>query len=89
MSVIEDRGDSFLMARFRDFYNEVIHQKRLIHTCLSSIKFDSSSTGEDKNEQTVSAVWRNLITLLEKQNAEVNRISGEYIVVVVSEEFQT
>ena len=63
---VGDSGDLFLTDHLREFYHEVIHQKRLIETDLAETEPDSHSSGEAKTEETVSTVWRKLLTFFEK-----------------------
>ena len=82
-----DRSDSFLMDLFREFYYEVIRQKHLIAKGLSEIKLDSEplDSEENKLEHRINAVWRTLLTLMEKQRADVNRVGGGYILELCKE----
>ena len=73
-------GESFLLARFREFYHEVIRQKRIIHVGLVSMKpIPSGEEGLESGSNPVNQVWKELLLLLEKQEVTAGRVGGDYI----------
>ncbi len=73
-------GESFLLARFREFYHEIIRHKRKIYSEAVSMK-PTPSQGEDLDfgSNPVNQVWKELLLLLEKQEATASHMGGDYI----------
>lgn len=72
-------GESFLLARFREFYHEVIRHKRKIHVEAVSMKLISDDEDLDSGSNSVNQVWKELLLLLEKQEVTASRVGGDYI----------
>lgn len=72
------QNSSFLLRQFREFYQEVIRQKRLASAGI--LKFQTmSTTGEVPTTDTmVHAIWQSLIFNLEQQAAASARSGSDY-----------
>jgi type VI secretion system protein ImpK len=81
-------GESFLLAQFREFYEEVVRWKRLASREAETLPVAALAIvggGETAVRQggspvgvMPSAIWQALLGLLNRQEAEVRRTGGEY-----------
>jgi len=73
-------GESFLLARFRDFYHEVIRHKRKLYVGSVSMKPTPNEKEDlDSGSNSVNRAWKDLLLLLEKQEVTASRVGGDYV----------
>ena len=81
------QGDSLLLAQFRDFYSEVIRLKRLINKGLWQTPEPEGEEDDDGNSGTrsIHSVWKSLLNILKRQEANASRLSRDYMFDVYKE----
>ena len=79
------RDESFLMANFRDFYGEVTRFRSLIHGGDWLSEGVEESGKEDSPVQNSTAVWKALLTTLERQALSAQRSRGDYALKIFAE----
>ena len=71
-------SDSFLLAQFREFYSEVVRLKRLVQAGTWAFAPEDIAKPEADDHQAGTAVWQQLLTVLEQQELLAGRKGGEY-----------
>jgi type VI secretion system protein ImpK len=72
-------GESFLLARFREFYHEVIRHKRKIQVSAVSMKPVSDEEDLNPGSNPANQAWKELLLLLERQEVTANHMGGDYL----------
>lgn len=96
--VLRAREESFLTANFRDFYREVARFRRLVASGDWLAEDGPGQDGpgqegsaqdgngrEDRARQASTAVWKSLLTTLERQALYAQRSRGDYALKVFAE----
>jgi type VI secretion system protein ImpK len=71
-------SDSFLLSQFRAFYSEVVRLKRLAQAGTWAFAPEDVAEAEADAYQVGTAVWQQLLTVLEQQELIAGRKGGEY-----------
>lgn len=80
------REESFLSARFRDFYREVARLRVLVERgdwLTEGIEEEDARNGRAREAST--AVWKSLLTTLERQALHAQRSRGDYALKIFAE----
>ncbi len=82
------QGESLLLAQFRQFYSEVIRLKRQVkHGVWTAAPTMPEEDGEEEaaTSQSIHSVWKRLLNLLQKQEADASRLTKDYLYDVYKE----
>lgn len=70
--------ESFLLAQFREFYNEILRLKSQVQTSVPVEAVEAYPTGHSHQDLTAEVVHRALLSALEKQALEAERSGGAF-----------
>ncbi len=73
-----NKGDSFLAEQFQDFDGEVIRLKKRVQRGEWVFDVEEPSSSEEAGDTAPTAVWQNLLTLLERQSLSARRSGGDF-----------
>ncbi len=80
------REESFLIANFRDFYREVARFRVSVERGdWLSQEAEEEDGKEDRARQASTAVWKSLLTTLERQALHAQRSRGDYALKVFAQ----
>ena len=71
-------SDSFLLTQFREFYSEVVRLKRRVQAGTWAFSPEDVVEPGADDHQAGTAVWQQLLTVLEQQERIAGRKGGEY-----------